>query len=155
MARPIVTRADVAAAQGSLEVPADAVVTEAARELAERRGIALRRAGTEASPSAPSPAEGGLPPAPEAPNRCLVTAVGRNRPGILAEISARIAELGGSVHDISQQIVGDYFSTLLMVDLADIESFGDFKRQLEALGHEGDYKLLVQHERIFRAMHRL
>ena len=68
---------------------------------------------------------------------------------------AALADLNGSVNEISQQIVGDYFSTILMVDLSDVESCGAFKAQVESLGREGDYKVVVQHERIFRAMHRL
>ena len=84
-----------------------------------------------------------------------MTAVGRNRRHILAEITQRISDLGGSVHDISQRIVGDYFSTIFIVDLEQAESFGRFKAELEQLSQEGDYKVVAQHERVFRAMHRL
>ena len=57
--------------------------------------------------------------------------------------------------DLSQRIVGDYFSTILIIDLEAVESFGTFKSEMEALSHSGDYKVVVQHERIFKAMHRL
>jgi ACT domain-containing protein len=160
VARPVVTAEDVkaAAAAGALEVTADAVITEAARELAKRTGVTLRTVSDGAV--APANRTGGPPApaprgAPEATNRCLVTAVGRNRVSILAEITAKISDLQGSVHDISQRIVGDYFSTIFVVDLASVDTFGRFKAELEGLSQAGDYKIVVQHERIFRAMHRL
>ena len=154
MTRTIVTKADVKAAKGgALEVSPDAVVTEAARELAERIGITI---SVEQVHAAALPTPPGAPTAAPAPvNRCLVTAVGRNRPRILAEITQRIGELDGNILDLSQRIVDVYFSTILIVDLEAVESFGSFKAELEALSRAGDYKVLVQHERIFQAMHRL
>jgi ACT domain-containing protein len=155
MARPIVTKADVQAAKGgTLQVSADAVVTEAARDLAERVGVTItvERLHDTALPAAP-----GAPgrPSPDPVNRCLVTAVGRNRPRVLAEITQRIGELDGNILDLSQRIVDAYFSTILIVDLDAVASFGSFKAELEALSRDGDYKVVVQHERIFQAMHRL
>lgn len=157
MVRPIITQEDVKAARdkGILEVPEDAVVTQAARELAQRSGVSIKQAGAPAALPAHLPR--GLPgeSATADSNRCLLTAVGRNRPFILAEITKRVADLGGSVHDISQKIVGDYFSLIFVVDLAGAESFGAFKAEVEVLSAQGDYKVVVQHERIFKAMHRL
>jgi len=152
--RPVVTKEDVEAARsaGALEIDADAVITQAARELAERTGVTLRRATGPAL--APLPASPG--PAPQEPrDACVVTAVGRNRPFILSELTTRIAELKGNIQDISQRIVGGYFSTILVVDLERVETFGSFKAELEGLSRENDYKVIVQHERLFNAMHRL
>lgn len=158
MARRIITQEDVkaAAASGALQIGPDDVVTQAARDLAKRSGVSIDAAPGAAAPS-PMPVglpSGALPVAPSG-EMAVVTAVGRNRLHILAEITGAIAELNGSVHDISQRIVGDYFSTVLTVDLTSVDSFGTFKAALEGLSHEGDYRVLVQHERIFRAMHRL
>jgi len=157
MPRRIITREDVQAAQGSgaLELGPDDVLTQAARELAQRAGVTIQQAS--AAPTSPAPAPFGPGPhaGPSGAEMAVVTAVGRNRLHILAEITGAIAGLNGSVHDISQRIVGDYFSLVLTVDLDRVESFGAFKGALEGLSREGDYRVLVQHERIFRAMHRL
>ena len=156
MTKRIVTREDVEAARaaGSLEIADGDVVTEAARDLAGRIGVSLTPARA-----------GGLPPLPsirdasavvaEAGPRCIVTVVGRNRPFVLSELTTRISELHGNIQDISQRIVGDYFSTILIVDIERVAAFGDFKGQVEGLSTDGDYKVVVQHERIFQAMHRL
>ena len=155
MARPIVTQEDVKAAQGagSLHVSPDALITEAARELAKRVGVDIQLEALHAS----LPLGGASAPVPPPPSddRCLVTSVGRNRPLILAEITRRIGELGGNINDLSQRIVGGYFSTIIIVDLEAVESFGAFKAEMEGLSREGDYKVVVQHERIFKAMHRI
>ena len=152
----ILTRADVEAAGsgGTLELGPDDVLTGAARDLAQRLGVKLNRGGGGLPPG---PAGGAVPrvTAVEEGDKAIVTAVGRNRPFILAELTTRIAELGGNVHDISQRIVEDYFSSVLMVELSGVDRFATFKAELEALSREGDYKVVVQHERIFQAMHRV
>lgn len=86
----------------------------------------------------------------------VVTAVGRNRPRVLAEIASRIADLGGDIQDISQRIVDGWFYTLFTVDMSRASlPFREAKRALEELGREGDYRVRVQNERVFRSMHRI
>ena len=47
-------------------------------------------------------------------------------------------------------------TTILVVDITRLATdFAGFKKALESLSKEGDYKTVVQHERIFRAMHRI
>jgi ACT domain-containing protein len=163
MARRILTKADVEAARskGELTLGPDDFLTEAAREYANRIGLALREPGVAGAPATSAPSGGSS--VGHAPLRddalsgegAIVTAIGRNRPHILAELTQRIADLNGNITDISQRLVQDYFSTILMVDLAEVGEFAQFKAEMEALSREGDYRVVVQHERIFRAMHRI
>jgi ACT domain-containing protein len=161
--RRVLTKADVEAAReaGLLELGPRDVLTAAARELAERVGVEIRLP-SGAAPTAPyvpppRPAQGAHGGDAQAtpPERAVVTAVGRNRPFVLSELTTRISELSGNIEDITQRIVGDYFSTIMMVDLSAVKQFGDFKAQVEGLSREGDYKVLVQHERLFTAMYRV
>lgn len=153
----IVTREDIEAARDSgrpLAVGSDDVVTEAARDLASRLGVRIEVVGVgEAGSSRPTVGEvlAGDPPH----ERAVVSAVGRNRRGILAELTGQISTLGGNVEDISQRIVSGYFSAIFMVGLEEVDEFATFKSGLEALSVPGDYKVVVQHERIFQAMHRI
>ena len=85
-----------------------------------------------------------------------MTAIGKNRPFVLAEITTKIGELNGDIFDISQRIISGYFSTIFVVDIGRVTTdFAGFKRALEALSKDGDYKIVVQNERVFRAMHRI
>ncbi|HVS18867.1 MAG TPA: hypothetical protein VMT18_09735, partial [Planctomycetota bacterium] len=101
MTRRFLTAEDVRRAEGrSLEVDASTVVTPQAQEEAERLGVALVSAGAAWREPAPDRgpdaqrAMSALPHLPEpepeddAPTGVVVTAVGRNRPGVLAEVTA-------------------------------------------------------------------
>jgi ACT domain-containing protein len=174
MSRRVVTKEDIASAkQGVLEVGADDLVTAAALEAATRAAVQIVR-----RPEAPSAKPASAAPAPaavvaQAPwdsftagtaaisatdgrPAAIVTAVGKNRPFVLAEITTKIGELNGDIFDISQRIVSGYFSTIFVVDIGRISTdFAGFKSAVEGLSKAEDYKIVVQHERVFRAMHRI
>ncbi len=86
----------------------------------------------------------------------VVTAVGRNRPHVLAELATGIAEVGGDIQEISQRIVDGWFHTILTVDMSRAPgAFPEAKAALEGLSQDDDYTVRVQHERVFRYMHRI
>jgi len=94
------------------------------------------------------------------PNRAIVTVVGKNRPGVVASISSAVAACGGDLADMTQTIVGDYFSLIFVVDLQGVAakgiSFRVFKEKLlEEEARLGCVKTLVMHEGIFSAMHKV
>ncbi len=170
MSRRVVTKEDVLAAKGGLlEVGPDDLVTAAALEASTREGVKIVRAGESAEkPAAATPPPASASPwdgfaagnaadsAADSTPAAFVTAVGKNRPYVLAEITTKIGELNGDIYDISQRIISGYFSTIFVVDISRVSTdFAGFKRTLEALSREGDYKIVVQHERVFRAMHRI
>ena len=93
-------------------------------------------------------------------DRAIVTVIGQNRPGLVAKISAVVADCGGDLADMSQVIIDDYFSMIFIVGLAGLEaqntSFRVFKEKLqdEAI-RLGQVQVLVMHEGIFKAMHKV
>ena len=93
-------------------------------------------------------------------NRAIVTVVGSNRPGVVARISAAVAECGGDLADMSQVIVDRYFSMIFVVNLDGVTahgiSFRVFKERLQdEAARLGQIQVLVMHEDIFRAMHKV
>ncbi len=48
--------------------------------------------------------------------RAVVTTTGKNKRGIVANIAQAIAEAGGDIVDISQTLVSDYFTMIIVVD---------------------------------------
>jgi len=167
MARQYLTAEDVENA-GSKEIVVDAetIVTPQALEVAEAAGIAIR---TSAGPyHEPSPDRGPdasfamreLPNLPEpsagsGEDGGIVTAFGRNRQGVLAEITGVLAELGVGVQDVSQKVVGGHFHMVLMVELDTSHSFRDLQERLACLGGADDYVVQLMHDRVFRFMHRI
>jgi ACT domain-containing protein len=93
-------------------------------------------------------------------DRAIVTVIGQNRPGLVAKISAVVAGCGGDLADMSQVIIDNYFSMIFIVGLGGLEanniSFRIFKEKLqdEAI-RLGQVQVLVMHEGIFKAMHKV
>lgn len=89
-------------------------------------------------------------------DRVVVTVVGVNRPGIVAKISATIAELNASIIDISQTLMKDLFAMIMVIDIAKTNlEFKYLREKLEKAGEEIGVKVIVQHENTFKFMHRV
>ncbi len=168
MARRFLTADDVRQkGSGEIVVDAETIVTPQALETARAANIVIRtQAGAYSEPMpdrGPDAATAirSLPNLPEpaadgdvGPS-AVVTAVGKNRPGVLAELTGALAKAGVSVHDISQRVIEGYFHLILVVELDPGVSFGPVKQQLECLGGPDDYAVRVMHQRVFRFMHRV
>ena len=64
--------------------------------------------------------------------RAVVTTTGKNQRGIVAKIAQAIADAGGDIVDISQTLVSDYFTMIIIVDTGALAvSFAEFKTRLE------------------------
>ncbi len=86
----------------------------------------------------------------------IVTAVGRDRPGIIAAICGKLAECNLSILDISQTILKGNFNMVMIVDISQANvPFETAAEGLEALGGEMGLAIHVQREEIFDAMHRI
>jgi ACT domain-containing protein len=164
------TSEDVRRARGrEIVVDEGTLVTPQAFDVARESGIAIRTAS--GAYTVPPPDRGPdaaiaqttLPHLPEPPPEgelasvtgVVVTAAGRNRPGVLSEITATLARTNANVLDISQKVVEGYFHIVLMVELPPGQGFADLKSCLECLGGQDDYVVRVMHERVFRFMHRV
>ncbi len=168
MARRFLTAEDVLRA-GAAEIVVEegTVVTPQALEVALQRGLTIRTSGgawKEPAPDRGPDAENTrtrLPHLPEPHDNpaleatAIVTAVGRNRSGVLAAITAKIAEQHGNVNDVSQKVVEGFFHMILTVELEPGTGFDAFKTALECMSSPDDFAVRVMNERIFRFMHRV
>lgn len=91
--------------------------------------------------------------------RAVVTVTGANRTGIVAAFTARIAEMKIDVLDISQTLISNFFAMIIIVDLGALKqtgrSFREFKERLTAVASEQHLEIMVVHEDILNAMHRI
>jgi len=86
----------------------------------------------------------------------IVTVVGLNRPGVLAEVTGKIARFHGNIMDIGQMMVQNYFHLFMIVEIDPRRlAFKTFKEGIEKLGEEKGYKVSVQHSKVFLYMHRI
>ena len=167
MAKRFLTADDVRRLGGpTIVVEPETVVTPQALETAASAGISIRTdGGRDYVPPQPdrgpdaAQAQNRLPQLPEpdalADAGLVVTAVGKNRAGILAEITSALGNLQCDVRDISQRTVGDYFHMVLTCALPTSSDVKSVKDTLQCLGGEDDFVVRVMHEKVFRFMHRV
>jgi ACT domain-containing protein len=88
--------------------------------------------------------------------RAVVTTTGRNRKGIVAKIAQAIADAGGDIVDISQTLVADYFTMIIIIDLASLDvPFTELKARLTEMVRELGAECLVMHEDVVTALQRV
>lgn len=89
-------------------------------------------------------------------SRIIVAAFGNNRPGVVAAITHVLAENGCSIEDISQTIMQEFFSMIMIVDMSAAKvDFATLRERIQATENELGMKVYVMHEDIFRYMHRI
>ena len=88
--------------------------------------------------------------------RIIVTVIGLDRTGIVAYISNILAENNVNIEDISQTILDKYFAMIMLVDISKtLKNFEELQKLLIDKGKEMNLDVKVQHEEIFKAMHRI
>ncbi len=88
--------------------------------------------------------------------RAIVTIIGSDRVGIIAGIANAIAEANVNILDISQSVIREFFTMIMMVDLsAATISFEALADNLARKGSDLGVKVEIQREEIFKAMHRI
>ena len=88
--------------------------------------------------------------------KALITVIGEDKAGIIASVSGLLAEKKINIEDISQTIMQGYFTMIMLVNIeTSTTSIEDLKGELDALGNKIGVKIILQHEDIFNAMHRV
>lgn len=86
----------------------------------------------------------------------VVTVIGADRPGIVAEISSALAEANANIIDISMTVLRGFFSMIMVVDISRSElELNALREELERRGKRVGVKVLVLHESVFRFMQRV
>lgn len=86
--------------------------------------------------------------------KAVVTVTGKDNKGIIAKVSAFLAEKGINIEDISQTIMGEYFAMIMVVDLSESkEELSVLAQECSEMGKKIGMAIYMQHEDIFNAMH--
>ena len=86
--------------------------------------------------------------------RAIVTVIGQDRVGIIAGVSHALAEQQVNIMDISQTIMQEYFTMIMLVDLERMNvAFAELVASLKQEGERLGVSIKVQHEDIFKSMH--
>ena len=88
-------------------------------------------------------------------DRVIVTAYGLDKPGILAGITSTVSGAGCNILDLSQRILQEYFTLIMIADITALRgSVADLQQQLAAVGQRLSVRIMVQREDLFERMHR-
>jgi len=86
--------------------------------------------------------------------RAVVTVTGKDRTGIIAKVSAFLAEKGANIEDISQTVLGEYFAMIMIVEISSVQQeLASLAKECAELGKQIGMSIYLQHEDIFNAMH--
>jgi ACT domain-containing protein len=86
----------------------------------------------------------------------IVTALGPDRHGLLAAVATTIADCDANVDDVSQTVTGGMFTMIMFVSFAGGHTtLTSLQEALNATGDRVGLQITVQHEDIFRFMHRI
>ena len=86
----------------------------------------------------------------------IVTALGPDSHGLLAQVATTIAEQNANVDDVSQTVANGMFTMIMFVSFDQGETtIADLKEALEGTGERIGLQISVQHENIFKFMHRI
>ena len=88
--------------------------------------------------------------------KAIITVVGKDTVGIIAKVCTYLAESQINILDISQTILQEYFTMVMLVDAsACTVSIGEMRDILEKDGEAQNLSIRIQREDIFDAMHRI
>ncbi len=87
--------------------------------------------------------------------RAVVSVVGKDQIGIIANVTKVLSENKVNILDISQTILQDFFTMIMIVDVSHIKDLGYLQSQLNEVADRMHLKINIQLEEIFQAMHRI
>ena len=88
--------------------------------------------------------------------KAIVTVVGKDRVGIIANVCTALAGFNVNVLDISQTVMQGYFTMMMVVDVSGSTCpLAELAQKLEEKGKEMNLSIRLQREEIFQAMHRV
>ena len=88
--------------------------------------------------------------------KAIVTVVGKDRVGIIASVCVKLAEYNVNVLDITQTVLQDYFTMMMVVDVTECNKpLAELVVLMEEMGKERGLSIRLQREDIFEAMHRI
>ena len=88
--------------------------------------------------------------------KAIMTVIGEDRVGIVANVSCLLADMGVNILDISQTIMEGIFTMTILVDTAtSTHSFDEISSALSARGEESGLSIRIQRRDLFTAMHRI
>ncbi len=86
--------------------------------------------------------------------KAIITTIGKDKVGILSEVSTVCKEQKANIIDVSQTVLDNMFCMIMLVDISSAE-FDKLSNQLKEVEKSQNLKIHIMHEDIFNSMHRI
>ncbi len=88
--------------------------------------------------------------------RVILTSFGLNKPGIVAAITTALGKANCDIQDLSQKIMGDFFTMIMIIDITSSQKdLKEIQEEMYKTAEPLNIKIYLQHEDVFRYMHRI
>lgn len=88
--------------------------------------------------------------------KAIVTVLGKDKVGIIADVAMAMKENGINICDISQTLMQDYFTMIMLVDMDKSKlSFAGVQKSLDEKGRQLGVDIRIQHQDLFDSMHKI
>jgi len=87
--------------------------------------------------------------------KAILTVLGQDQVGIVAKVSTKLATLDVNILDISQTLMQDNFTMMMMVEWDETVQFETIKQSLNDLSTETGLDIRIQRQEIFDATQKL
>ena len=88
--------------------------------------------------------------------KAIVTVVGKDTVGLIANVCVEMAAFNVNVLDIRQSVMQGYFTMMMAVDVSACNvALAELAKRMEDKGKEMGLSIRLQREDIFEAMHRV
>lgn len=88
--------------------------------------------------------------------RAVITVLGSDKVGIIAKVTAYLAEKNINILDISQTTMQNIFTMIMLTDISEAGiQFTQIVDDLDRIGKETGVVIKAQHEEIFNSMHEI
>lgn len=88
--------------------------------------------------------------------KAVITVVGKDRTGIIARVSNYLADRNVNILDISQTIMQDLFTMIMLVDTQNTDiGMEALCAGLNKIEEDMSLTINIQHEGLFTSMHRI
>ncbi|WP_311481962.1 ACT domain-containing protein [uncultured Anaerococcus sp.] len=88
--------------------------------------------------------------------KAILTIIGKDRPGIIYQVTEVLYKYNINILDMSQTIMDDKFVAMINIDLSKANAdFSEITANFDSLSKETKLEIRIQNEEVFDVMHRI
>lgn len=88
--------------------------------------------------------------------KVILTSFGMNHPGIVSGVTKTLSDADCDIEDMSQKLMGDFYTMIIVLDISNSsKDLSELQSDLNEVAEKLKIKIYLQHEDLFRYMHRV